>query len=175
MSHLLFTSLIKPVSCEEYCRSKCEGNDIVLVYMRGPSYGPLPVQALMAVLEAGLTGLPVPIVITRLQILVAHLLGAALERLPWGEVAEIVARVVCEPFGDEEDVCLSMVKPQLETILEIAKRAEKAVEEGRDAGHIVDELKRELNSLTRFLLGSETIVTVEERASGNDTEANTER
>ena len=105
-------SLVYWVSCEEFCRHV----DVVPVYLGGVVAGPLRAVALERVVEAGVSGLPVAIVITRLQLALVKALDALLASGLRGDAVRVVVDTVCELSEDQEQ-CRAELGPIVEEIV----------------------------------------------------------
>ncbi len=164
MARLIVSAVVELVSCEDYCRRRCDGNPVLPVYRGSTKHMPPEVQALLMVVEAGLLGLPLPLVLTRLMILAARLMLLAREKLGNEPLAKTVSEVICEAYGDEQELCITMLKPRLEALLEIADRLGEAARRGeRDKARVIkEEFERELASILEYLAGSRVEVEVGE-------------
>ena len=148
----LVATLVEMVSCEEFCRRRCMGLGFIPVYRGSIQYLPAKVQAALRVVEAGVVGLPVPLVVSRILHLAAKLMEYVLERGGDEELARIVAANICEKLEDMR-ACLDAIKPQLESILALLGRAEEAMQSGDrvQAERLTREAYKELASLVQSL------------------------
>ncbi len=141
--------LVETVSCEEFCRRRCMGLDFVPVYRGSIQYLPAKVQALLRVVEAGVMGLPVPLVVSRILHLAVKLMEYVLEHHGDEALARIVALNICEKHPELE-TCLDTIKPRLESILEKLGRAEEALRSG-DRGEAEKRLREANEELVTLI------------------------
>ena len=148
----LIVALVETVSCEEYCRRRCMGLDFIPVYRGSIQYLPAKVQAMLRIIEAGVAGLPVPLVLTRILHLAAKLMEYILEQSGDDALAEIVALNICEKLEDVQ-ACLDTIRPRLESILGLLGRAEEALRSGNreKAESLTREAYEQLASLAQSI------------------------
>jgi len=133
VSMLWAVSMVKLVSCKELYDLCLRGGGMVPVYLGGALSGPVQAVALERVVEAGVAGLPVQIVITRLQLALVKALDALLATGNRDYAVRTVVDTVCEVFEDPEQ-CEMELGPLVEEIAStedpdrINKLLEKAIE-----------------------------------------------